>query len=409
MAQRGATASLTLTLGAALATCVVVAAILGGPAILDCSRDSGSIGACLRDKIDDSGFFGRKAPATVVTTAKAPIVPPAPRPRPAGWIEANATEYVPPPPAVAILSGDEGRLDATGLVQVAPSPDAQAALAEPQGRLGATGGSGAAGADGVVALNEPTGALIGTGSAPAPDRPDAQVALAPPAGTLSAGGDLVATATPNVAIGLKPPTGIVTAKGSGPAPAAEAFVALTQEPGKLEASGLLPPPDTTAGSILRAPRGKLSASMVPLEANAPFVAELTVNAGSVEALGATAATSASALAVPSRQPELTTITGDIGPQTSTDALVTLDPASPSDAFTAVGGELGTPPPIQPSVALVGRPAVPAPEESTAAAPDPKPSTRPSRILQNNPAYPDVMVLPAPNTGEHSSFGTLQLH
>jgi hypothetical protein len=148
--------------------------------------------------------------------------------------------------------------------------------------------------------------------------------------------------------------------------------------------------------------------MTPLPLNTPAVAELTVNAGSVVALGAgSGVTGASALALPSREPDLPTVMGDIGPQTSNDALATLSPSVTSDGVTSIGDLLGTPPPIQPSVVLIGRPAEPASEQS-AVVEQPKSNPEPSRMLENNPAYPDVFVLPAPNTGEHSSFGTLQL-
>jgi hypothetical protein len=394
----------SLTIGVAVATCVVVVGILAAPAIVDCSREPGGLGACLRGKLDDSGLLGKKPTVPVVTTAEVPVVVPVPRPRPAGWIEANATEYHPDPPAVAVLSGDSGILAAHGLAPTVPKAEALVALVEPDGILDATGDAGAIAPDGTVALAGEDGLLAANGTVPTANAPDAQVALAEPQGQLTVGGDAMALTMPDATVALAPPTGIVLATGRAPTNAAAvALVAIADQPGTLDVHGLLPQPPTNADAILRPPKGKLSASMSPLVPNAPAVAELTIDAGSVLALGAgSGVTGASALALPSQQPEPPTVIGDIGPQTSTDALATITPA-PSSI------ELGTPPPIQPSVVLIGGPTDAAPEQPTTIIDAPKPNPQRSRLVENNPAYPDVLVLPPPNTGEHSSFGTLQLH
>ena len=78
MAAR-ATISVYATLGVATATVAVVGAIIVGPAILDCSRDAGAFGACLRGKAADSGLISPKASSE--------------QPTPAGWMEAVANEY----------------------------------------------------------------------------------------------------------------------------------------------------------------------------------------------------------------------------------------------------------------------------------------------------------------------------
>ena len=93
---------MSLTIGAAFATLLVAGGILAGPAILDCSSQGGSIGACLRDRLDQSGLISPNPPA-------APSAPEAPA-RTSGWIEANATEYEAPLPGAVDLRGPPGSI-----------------------------------------------------------------------------------------------------------------------------------------------------------------------------------------------------------------------------------------------------------------------------------------------------------
>lgn len=119
--MRGTAASVNLTVAAAMATLVVVGAILAGPAILDCSKVPGGFGACLRDRLDPT-----------------PVTPPAP-PLEDGWLDANANEYEPPASPPIELEASTAALSAVELpsamvapveVAVAP-PAADLAIASP--------------------------------------------------------------------------------------------------------------------------------------------------------------------------------------------------------------------------------------------------------------------------------------
>src|SRR3569623_1992676 len=57
LAGARAAASVSLTIGVAFVTLLVAGGILAGPAILDCSHQSGGIGACLRAKEQDAGLL----------------------------------------------------------------------------------------------------------------------------------------------------------------------------------------------------------------------------------------------------------------------------------------------------------------------------------------------------------------
>lgn len=151
---------MSLTLGVALATLVVAGAILLAPTIADCP--GGSLAACLRDRV-----AGPSEPA-----------------RPAGWIEAVATEYAPPPPPAAVtLAAPTGALTATA-VPLLPAATPAVALHPPGGIMttGATAGEGSPLA--TAALAAPTGTLAAGISAAAPPIASA-VTLEAPEKTIS--------------------------------------------------------------------------------------------------------------------------------------------------------------------------------------------------------------------------------
>jgi hypothetical protein len=97
---------LSLTIGVAFATVLIVGGILAGPTILDCSHQPQSFGACLRDRVDHSRLAPVKDEPSQVpvlsSELSAPSVP-APPPsiaenggHPDGWLDARANEYEPP-------------------------------------------------------------------------------------------------------------------------------------------------------------------------------------------------------------------------------------------------------------------------------------------------------------------------
>jgi len=132
LARSGSAASLSLTIGIAFATLVVTAGFLAGPAVLDCSHEPRSFGACLHGKVVDSGLLASE-PAAPAVVSSAELASRAP-----GWIEANATEYETPTSGVAALVAEPGQLDAFGAL---PSSEvsAQVALVDPGANVLAEG------------------------------------------------------------------------------------------------------------------------------------------------------------------------------------------------------------------------------------------------------------------------------
>ena len=109
MAGARAAASLSLTIGVAFVTILVMGGILAGPAILDCSHQPQSFGVCLRDHLDHSRLLPvvnepSQVPVLSSETPAPPVVAPVPEPpsrvadtgHPDGWLDARANEYEPP-------------------------------------------------------------------------------------------------------------------------------------------------------------------------------------------------------------------------------------------------------------------------------------------------------------------------
>ncbi len=119
MAGARAAASLSLTIGVAFVTVLIVGGILAGPTILDCSHQPSRFGACLRDRLDHSRLAPVKdepSQAPVLSSeSAAPSAPESPPSHqadlghPDGWLDARANEYEPPatsalePPALPPL------------------------------------------------------------------------------------------------------------------------------------------------------------------------------------------------------------------------------------------------------------------------------------------------------------------
>ncbi len=107
MAGARAAASLSLTIGVAFVTVLVMGGILAGPTIIDCSHQPSSFGACLRDHLDHARFGpAPEQPSQVIElpsqTPLTTLPPPAiPVTQPEidhgeGWLDARANEYAPP-------------------------------------------------------------------------------------------------------------------------------------------------------------------------------------------------------------------------------------------------------------------------------------------------------------------------
>jgi hypothetical protein len=170
------------TLGAAAATLLVVGGILVGPSILECSRDAGGFGACLRAKAADNGLIAHDISS---------------EPPPAGWMEAAANEFEAPVSAPIGLEGTRADLVAADAtlesgepIEVAIAPAAElataalvpsdeapdVALVAPEGEVSAELAVADAGAGGTAELSQPGGGEL---TAVAPSQAATQVTIAP--------------------------------------------------------------------------------------------------------------------------------------------------------------------------------------------------------------------------------------
>jgi len=290
---------LSLTLSVALATLVVMGGILAGPALVDCARDGEHMGACLRDRVAGTGLVApdERQLRPPAATAEAPVPDAA---RPAGWIEANATEYAPASPATALLAAPTGVLDVSGAATVQMPAPTGVALAAPQGEMTALAG------------------------APAVDRP--AVALIAPGETLAA-------------------TGNVSAE-----PARPVAAALAAPVGQLAAGMAVPTPPAASAASWLAPRAAL-----------------------IEARGG--------------EPAVTAVEASVAP------------AAPLATGTVLATRSSAPPEMPPAAAQL---------EASATAPVPAPEL-PAPVIRYDPQFPNVLVLPAPSSGEASSIRRLELN
>ena len=384
MAGGRAAASLSLTIGVALATLVVIGGILAGPSIVDCSRQPDGIGACLRGKIQQSRLVSHtpKSARPAVSAEIAPDPDPAPSvaaetgPRNPGWIEANATEYEQGPSGVAVLSGTAGSVLAGGSTS-APAVAGDIALAPPSGQLGAGG------------VVPPTGVTAN------------EAALSAPVGDISANGRAVpAVAWRDAGVDLAEPSGLVDAGGASQQSITHSGdVALAEAPGTLIAGGTATAVAEPADSALLAPSGAIDAggrdggpSALAAEIDPQVPARgVAVVAGDV-GLGASGAGSVllQASAVPPMVLDV-----------STPVFVPNTP-DPPPVVTKPVAKL-KPAPVERKAAEVQEPAPVVPK------PVAKPKSAPGPVIKYNPRYPNVIVLPPPNTGANSSFATLTLN
>ncbi|MEO6012763.1 MAG: hypothetical protein ABIQ30_04150 [Devosia sp.] len=415
MAGARTSISVSATIGVAMATLLVVGGILAGPAILDCSKDSAHFGACLRDKVSNSGLIGPEQ-ETIERPALISEVPPDTPPihaeasRAQGWIEANATEYPGSPAASAVLSAPGGWLIVDGSVRVRNGDAADAALTAPAGKLSATGRMPVQPAAEVALTRRlvELGASGGVGVT----SDGAGATLAPSAGRVDALGRMAPDTRMTADVALAARDGSLDASGSGAAPVAGVDLTLVPRRGAVDASG------THGGGIV------LEASIAPSRAD-----------GVLSAAGNTAAPVQPAYLMLMPQTGKLGANGDEG--TGARLQAEISPAARfGDLLTS--GEIGgasvqgaanlTPPPPPVTIAPVLKASI-APEQTVAPAPvkivkaPVKVTKAPAKTvvakaaktakapppLKYDPRYPNVVVLPAPAKGKDSSFATLQLN
>lgn len=189
------------------------------------------------------------------------------------------------------------------------------------------------------------------------------------------------------------------------------LVQLSAEPGRLDAAGALPgTPEISAKIALAHPSVSLRADgLAPLPRRSGDASLGPVITGSIDATGdagvprngLSATTSVAAPALTAPPPASGRIGGtahgqgraSLAPQLIAD----LSPVPPLSEMVPAPVPQGLPP-------LMPRPLA---APSAAAQLEPKSVARP-RPPKYDPRYPNVLVLPPPNTGENSSFATLEL-
>jgi len=365
LAGARAAASLSLTIGVAFATVLVVSGILAAPSIIDCSRQGGSMGACLRDKIQHGALQPAEIapPASSLSSAAAPLsseaAPPAATPvtvtpipvvtpHDDGWIDARANEYDPVPPPQPVIDGAlGGEPQVTASAQLAPAP--------------------------VIALPAADGEV---GRQPRANGSAALVAAASDPAQPEVSGDI------------------------GPRSEANASATLLAQSGETTQS-----PPEAEGDIGHQPRANGSAALVadvseperaPRAAGGEIVPRPTPDVSAPVSLAGRGWATPAGYPVGTALP--LTITGSIGPSRPATTSATLVAATPVPA----------PPSHPPVVAQRPRADVkPRPVTAPKGPPRYLPARKPPRhIFKNDPRFPNVTVLPAPATGADSSFVTL---
>ncbi|HEY4201680.1 MAG TPA: hypothetical protein VGM83_14090 [Devosiaceae bacterium] len=369
---------MSLTIGVAFATVLVVGGILATPSIIDCSHQGGGIGACLREKVQHSGLRPAEisAPSSSLLSSEAPPPPPIAAPvtitpipvvsaHDDGWIDARANEYEPAPPPHPVVDGALGGMpQVTASANLAPAP----AIAPP------------------VANGE-------IGRQPQPNASVALVAAASEAAQPDATGDIGRQTEANgsaalVAAASQPVPALPVATGDiGPKPSPAATAALVAEASE-PASGDIAAP-SLAQSLSQAPLPLvgLRAGRRQNHASGVILGEKAMRAAP-EWRGWGWGATPSGTSVGATSPVL--------------ASVTADKASVA-APTA--------PPHPPTIAQRPKADVkPRPVATPKGPPRHLPVRKPPRhIFKNDPRFPNVTVLPPPATGSGSSFVTLQTH
>ncbi|HVY52433.1 MAG TPA: hypothetical protein VHA07_12845 [Devosia sp.] len=376
---------MSLTLGIALATLLVAGGIVAGPALVDCTGTPAGLGACLHAKAVDNGLLHETLPSAM----------PAPG-RPAGWIEANATEYDAPGVSGAILSPKAGRIGAGGLAPSSGELTADVSISPDRGGLLAGGASFAPAPEARLSLMGPAGELRASLSLPQSPRP-ARVALGDQAGRIWAGriGPSVAV---DARVVLQGPSGELGAGASAESPSLPAAIALNEGTGSMAVGIPLGPSVATLPAWLAPGPGRVGASGDTPVPPSPRAADIAPGGGTLSAGGAAPA---------GNQPLVPAVPEPMIPPPPMPAPLprdwsTLEAALPTDQPLEQIAVM----PAAPSPELVVSPPVhAAPGRSNAAAPR---SAALRAVPRYDPRFPNVIVLPPPDTGENSSFATLEV-
>jgi hypothetical protein len=113
------------------------------------------------------------------------------------------------------------------------------------------------------------------------------------------------------------------------------------------------------------------------------------------------------------------LTADTPSQQAVDVAVAVEPVPPADELTSAV----EPPPSEPAVVDLSAEPVPSEPEGSEPSSAPPPSSEPASssepeppapssepiVVEFNPQYPNVIVLPPPAVGDDSSFRSLQLN
>jgi hypothetical protein len=415
-----ATASMSLMIGVAAATSLIVAGILAGPALLDCNRAPGGIAACLRAKVDATGLLP-EAPKGAAPPLASAIAPPGSP----GWIDVNATELASSQNAVAALSAGEGAVIGSSAATT-PGPVVEIALTAPDTFV--DGGTAAPSITGSidVALAAPTGNLD-TAPVADPAEPPLAIDMSAARNLIDASAASTAPNSPDLAE-LSPRVGNLNASSASAGVDAPAATELRGLPGALAAEGIPPSATPLTATLDASPATGQVSTTLAIDGRDAMTggASLSSSAASVDA----GATSQPAAAPPSLElsPPLGSLLVEADPWSAplTAALET-SPAlgevtasgEATDPQTEAVAALNADPPISPASSLlpplstpVEPPLLPLASPVIAAIADPppadppKPASRP--VLIDDPQYPNVLTLPPPALGSNSSVVLLQL-
>lgn len=409
MRSAGAGSFVSMTVGIAVATTLLVAGILAGPAILDCSGSESGIGACLRAKATAAGWL------------------PAARARP-GRVDADAEATSPADTTTATLSAGPDMIGASAASSAFEAADV--AMSRGQGTIAPASEPQASIADKIVALAGSDGQLLT--EAAAPHAPTASgISISAPAGRLDAAADQaqMAVAAPASLAPLDHGLEVVSA-GKPPSPAA-ADAVLSASVGVLSGdAGVVPLAPIVATIDASAAPGAASIDgIVGPEAQIASIATLSPSGGSVGVVASPSTAlpqSAVALAAPaglSVEPAASSSPPDT-------IVATVSPVAQVEAIArgAVGGNLAAS-----ASAILVAPSAPEPPKAAAVDPPPARSTATDRVdppaadppavrpsqsrprpkathvptLKADRRYPNFVVLSMPR-GRSSSVVTLQV-
>jgi hypothetical protein len=342
-----------LTFGAAAVTLVAMGAILVGPAWTDCAGEA-AFGSCLRQGLEDRGLLAPRPPQFAA-------VPDLPRfdPRPIGEIAVDVASAATMPAIPVALEQLRGGIGTSVTMPLDPVVTATMS-GEVVGLVLATPGT--------ETMHSAQGAE-----------------LEQAAGTLAAAAvDRLPGVTGEASLSSQ--SGLILASGEAPAASAHAEVAIAAEPVVISAAAAEAVTEVptaagiTGGSGAMAVAGSLAASA------APAIATLTSSGAGIVGAGSEASPAAN-------------VAVEIGPEPQ-DGLAALvarsEPPQRAAAVPAVVLPIEAEPEAEPQ---------PEPEPDAVAPIEAEPMV-PTFVY--NPAFPNVILLPPPQSGENSAILRLPL-